>query len=247
MEIGPLPGRAQQRILREIRETLSGERASIVWPGVAFSVNTFLTERIEETITGFAAPLAINIYGNSLDALDRDAQQVAAAVSAVPGARDVQVQAPPGTPQLSIRLRHDRAAALGSPRSACCVHQRRLRRRVGQIYSEGRVLDLVVVLEPTTRNDIGRAGSLQLRRRRASDPPGAGRRHCAHQRALQDPACRRRRLQTVTANVEGRDAGIRARRACTHRRAGPCRPATTWCMRAGPRQQRGTRGSDRAR
>ncbi|MCW5621799.1 MAG: efflux RND transporter permease subunit, partial [Burkholderiales bacterium] len=210
VEIGALPGREQQRILREIRETLSGERASIVWPGVAFGVNTFLTERIEETITGFAAPLAINIYGNSLDALDRDAQQVAAAVSAVPGARDVQVQAPPGTPQLSIRLRHDRAAAFGlAPldvlRAISAAYEGE---RVGQIYSEGRVLDLVVVLESKTRNDIGRVGNLQLRAgdgrlirlaQVADISLTSGRYKILHAGG--------RRLQTVTANVEGRDAG----------------------------------------
>ena len=53
VEIGAVRGREQQRILREIRETLSGERGA-AWPGVTFGVNTFLTERIEETITGFA-------------------------------------------------------------------------------------------------------------------------------------------------------------------------------------------------
>jgi len=214
VEIGALPGKEQQRILREIRETLSGERAGITWPGVTFGVNTFLTERIEETITGFAAPLAVNIYGSSLDALDRDAQQVAAAISQVPGARDVQVQAPPGTPQLTIRLRHDRAAALGlAPldvlRMISAAYEGQ---RVAQIYNEGRVLDLVVVLEPKTRNDIGRVGNLQLR---ASDGRmirlsqvadislTGGRYKILHAGG--------RRLQTITANVEGRDVSDFAR------------------------------------
>lgn len=82
VEIGALPGREQQRVLREIRETLGGERGG-GFPGVTFAVNTFLTERIEETVTGFAAPLAVNLFGSSLDALDRDAQQVAAAIGQV--------------------------------------------------------------------------------------------------------------------------------------------------------------------
>jgi len=214
VEIGALPGKEQQRILREIRATLSGERAGIVWPGVTFGVNTFLTERIEETITGFAAPLAVNIYGNSLDALDRDAQQVASAISQVPGARDVQVQAPPGTPQLTIRLRHDRAAALGlAPldvlRTISAAYEGQ---RVAQIYNAGRVLDLVVVLEPKTRNDMGRVGNLQLRAldgrmirlsQVADIALTGGRYKILHAGG--------RRLQTVTANVEGRDVSDFAR------------------------------------
>ena len=80
---------------------------------MTFAVNTFLTERIEETITGYAAPFVVNIYGASLDSLDRDALAIATALASVPGARDVQIQAPPGTPQLSLRLHHERVAALG--------------------------------------------------------------------------------------------------------------------------------------
>ena len=55
---------------------LSGQRGG-GFAGVAFAVNTFLTERIEETIAGFPAPVVINLYGNNLDVLDRDAQAVA--------------------------------------------------------------------------------------------------------------------------------------------------------------------------
>jgi CzcA family heavy metal efflux pump len=207
VEIGPLPGREQQRILREIRETLSGERGA-VWPGVTFGVNTFLTERIEETITGFAAPLAVNIFGTSLDALDRDAHQVAAAISAVPGARDVTVQAPPGTPELTIRLRQERAAALGlAPLDVLqAVNAAYEGANVGQIYQGSRVLDLVVVLDPAVRNDVGRVGNLQMRAadgrlvrlaQVADIQLTGGRYKILHAGG--------RRLQTVTANVEGRD------------------------------------------
>jgi CzcA family heavy metal efflux pump len=207
VEIGPLPGREQQRILHEIRATLSGEQG-VAWPGVTFGVNTFLTERIEETITGFAAPLAVNIYGTSLEALDRDAQQVAAAISRVPGARDVTVQAPPGTPELTIRLRHDRVSALGlAPLDVLqAVSAAYQGANVGQIYQGSRVLELAVVLEPATRNDMGRVGELQLRAAdgrlvRLAEVADIhltnGRYKILHTGA--------RRLQTVTANVERRD------------------------------------------
>jgi CzcA family heavy metal efflux pump len=207
VEIGAVPGREQQRILREIRDTLSGARGA-AWPGVTFGVNTFLTERIEETITGFAAPLAVNIYGTSLDDLDRDAQQVAAAISRVPGARDVTVQAPPGTPELTIRVRQERAAALGlAPLDVLqAVSAAYEGARVAQVYQGGHMLDLVVVLEPSVRDDMGRVGALQLR---AADGRllrlsqvadihlSGGRYKILHAGG--------RRLQTVTANVERRD------------------------------------------
>lgn len=209
VEIGALPGREQQRILREIRETLSGERGAS-WPGVTFGVNTFLTERIEETITGFAAPLAVNLFGTSLDALDRDAQQVAAAIAQVRGAKDVQVQAPPGTPELTIRLRPERAAALGIAtldmlQAVSAAYEGQ---RVAQVYQAGRVVDLVVVLDPKTRNDMGRVGALRVRAADGrlvslSDVADialtGGRYKILHAGG--------RRAQAVTANVEGRDIG----------------------------------------
>jgi CzcA family heavy metal efflux pump len=207
VEIGPLAGAEQQRVLREIRETLSGERG-IQFPGVTFGVNTFLTERIEETITGFAAPLVINLYGTDLDMLDRDAQGVAAVVAGVRGARDVQLQAPPGTPELTIRLRHERLAALGLQPLAVmeAIQAAYGGVRVGQVFEGSRVVDLVAVLDPVVRNQVPKIGALRLRaadgrlvslRDVADVALTAGRYKILHAGG--------RRLQTVTANFEGRD------------------------------------------
>jgi len=207
VEIGAVRGREQVRILREIRATLAGQRGA-QFSGVTFAVNTFLTERIEETITGFAAPLVINIYGTDLDLLDRDAQAVASAVAGVPGARDVQLQAPPGTAELTIRLRHERMAALGiQPGVALEAIQTAFAgAQVGQVYEGSRVVDLVVVLDPQVRNQVPAAGDLRLR---AAD---------GHMLRLGDIAhvgltggrykilhASGRRLQTVSAGFEGRD------------------------------------------
>ncbi len=206
VETGALGGREQARILGEIRATLSGERGGFA--GVTFAVNTFLTERIEETIAGFAAPLVINLYGSNLDLLDRDAQAVAAAVSKVPGARDVQVQAPPGTPQLVVRLRGDRAAALGiAPLDALeAISAAYEGAQVAQVYQANHVIPLVVVLAPGTRDRIAEIGRLQLRAADGRLVPlrdiadiglEGGRYKILHSSG--------RRIQTVTANVAGRD------------------------------------------
>ena len=207
VEIGALSGKEQERILREIRETLSGERGG-GYPGVTFAVNTFLTERIEETIAGFAAPMVVSLYGSSLDLLDRDAQQVAAALSRVHGARDVQVQAPPGTPELTIRLRQERVTALAlSPLEVLdTIHAAYHGAHVSQVYQGNHITDLVVMLAPEVRNDIARVGGLQLRSRdgrpvrlaEVADIQLTGGRYKILHHGGQ-------RIQTVTANVVGRD------------------------------------------
>jgi CzcA family heavy metal efflux pump len=207
IEIGALPGGEQARILREIREKLSGEDGSS-FAGVAFAVNTFLTERIEETITGYAAPLVVSLYGSDLDALDRDALAVAAALAGVPGARDVQLQAPPGTPQVTVRLRHEAVAALGlTPLDVLQAMQAAYEgATVGHIFHGTQPVELVVVLPPERRNSVAGLSALVLRNPegrlvRLSDVADVevtgGRAKVLHSAG--------RRLQTVTANLEGRD------------------------------------------
>ena len=206
VEIGALPGREQTRILNEIRTALTGDGDG--FPGVSFAVNTFLTERIEETITGYAAGVAVNLFGPSLDALDRDAQAVARVLASVPGARDVQLQAPPGTPQLTVRLRPERLAAWGLTSAAALetIQSAYQGTTAGRIFRENQVVDAVVVLPPELRRSIMQVRDLTLR-----NPEGRmlrlgdvadveltnGRYKILHYGG--------KRLQTVTGNVAGRD------------------------------------------
>ena len=74
------------------------------FPGVNFALKPFLTERIEESLSGYTASVVVNIFGNDLDLLD-DAHEVARELGGVHGATEVQLQSPPGMPQLTIRLR----------------------------------------------------------------------------------------------------------------------------------------------
>ncbi|MEQ1879600.1 MAG: efflux RND transporter permease subunit [Burkholderiales bacterium] len=208
VEIGALDGEEQERVLREIRATLAGDRVGN-FPGVTFSVNTFLTERIGETITGFAADFVVNLHGESLDLLDQDAQRVARLMAQIPGARDVQLQAPPGTPQLSIRVNQERLAALGLRALDVmeAIHAAYSGVRVGQVYQGARMTDVVVVLAPEIRNRIGQLANLRfkaadgrmVRLGEVADIGLTGGRY----KILHSGG---RRIQTVTANVVGRDA-----------------------------------------
>ncbi len=224
VEIGSLPGREQRRILREMRAALTGvaqdddaddrDEAEMIasntsdFAGVTFAINTFLTERIEETIAGYAAPVVINLFGPDLDNLDRDAQGVAAVLARVPGAADVQVQAPLGLPQLSIRLRHDKLKAWGvTPGAAMDWIQTVFEGvAVGQIVTGGQPVSLVVTVDPRERADIQQAAALTLRtpdgklialKDIADISQTSGRYKVLHQDG--------KRLQTVTTNVLRRD------------------------------------------
>jgi len=214
IEIGTLSGQEQNRVLKEIRETLAGEAAGIDgaakpgFVGVNFAINTFLTERIEETISGYAASTVINIYGSDLDALDHDAQAISSVIAATKGAQDVLVQSPPGTPQAVIRLRPDKLALYGMQTLDVLDTIRAANEGVpiSQIYMGNHVIGLSVILQDEARDDIDDIGNIPL-----MNPEGKllllkdiafidqenGRSKILHASA--------KRIQTVTANVQGRD------------------------------------------
>ena len=201
VDLTPLSGAGQQRVLNDIRSALAP------FVGASFSVNTFLTERIHETISGYTAPLVVNVYGNDLDVLDRKAEEIAAATRNVPGAGTVQVQAPTGSPQLVIRLRDSVLSRLGiAPVDALStVETAYAGTLVGEVYEGNRVFDVAVVLAQRLRQSPTQVGELPLK-----TPDG----HMVQLRDVADIAQTdgrylvlhddAQRLQVVTAEVKGR-------------------------------------------
>jgi CzcA family heavy metal efflux pump len=228
------PEARQGRILREIDRRLDP------FVGASFRINTFLTERIHETVSTFGAPVVINIYGNNLDLLDRKAKEIAAVLRTVPGARGVQVQAPPGDPRIAIRLRKNDLARWGiDPVSAMDDIQTAYQgRTVSQIYEGNRVFDVSVVLDPVFRQDPTVVGSLLLRNgegmlvplsRVADIGESSGRFVILHKGA--------QRLQTVTSLVSGRSLTSFVAEAGRRIRAQIAFPPGTYMVFAGDIQE----------
>ncbi len=107
IRLKPASGAEQQQILDQLRQQLSS------FPGILFEANTFLIERIDETISGYSSPVVVNIYGNDLAIIDANAQQVAAIMRNIDGAEDVQLRSPPGTSLIQIHLNLDQLAFRG--------------------------------------------------------------------------------------------------------------------------------------
>src|SRR3989475_2023403 len=89
VDLKPLPGDVAEFVQSEIREAL------LKFPGAYFAIKPFLTERIEETVSGLTAEVAIKVFGDDLDALDQKAKEIAGVLAKVNGAADVQLESPP--------------------------------------------------------------------------------------------------------------------------------------------------------
>jgi CzcA family heavy metal efflux pump len=202
VDLKPLGAAASERALEKIRAILAQQ------PGANFGVNTFLTERVEETLSGFTAPVVVNIFGPDLDVLDAKAGEVAAALARVPGAADVLVQSPPGTPQLVVRLRRADLERWGltAVEALEAVRTAYQGETVGQVYDGSQVFAVAVILDPSLRRSVTAIGALPLRNPTGTYVPLArvadilatsGRYSVLHDGA--------RRVQAVTCNVIGRD------------------------------------------
>lgn len=202
VRLKPLSGADQARVSKQLREVLDA------FPGINFESNTFLLERVDETISGYTASVVVNIYGSDLDLLDDKARQTARLIESIPGAADVQLRSPPSTALLQVALNQQQMTFRGiSPAQVmAALHTAYEGRVVGKYIQGNRIHPLTVILPPEQR---GRAESLQQLPLKNADGQRVllgqvadirhteGRYNILHQGAL--------RAQTVTCDVEERD------------------------------------------
>ena len=203
VDLKALSGAEGEQAQLQIRQALAE------FPGVNFAVKTFLTERMEETLSGHTASVVVNIFGSDLDALDAAGKDIARLLNTIPGAADVQVQAPPGAPQLVIRLKPTALALWGFDATTVLDGIRTAYQgtTVGQVYEGNQVFKTAVILDPAGRDNITQVAGLPMKSLSGSHIPlgqltdiyqTSGRYVVLHEGA--------RRLQIVTCNAAGSDA-----------------------------------------
>jgi CzcA family heavy metal efflux pump len=202
VELKRMSGRDEQRTQEAIRAVISR------YPNLQAEVLTFLGDRLSESLSGETAPVAINVYGADLDELDRVAEQIAAVVRTVPGAKDVQLKAPSGAPFLRVDLRRERLDQYGFTAADVLdtVETAYEGATAAQVYDANKVIDVVVKLPPSERVDPEAIGGLLVRagsgvtvplRELATLSLAEGRTSIIHEGA--------RRRQVVTVNPETDD------------------------------------------
>jgi CzcA family heavy metal efflux pump len=197
-----LSGDEQQTVLDNLREILEE------YPGIRYEAYNFLSERIYETISGYTAPIVVNIYGNDLNVLDRKATEVAAVMKTINGASGVQVQSSSTTPLLQIALRLEKLKEHGLT-PVEIVNSIKFSFEgltVAKYQEDNRVFDVVVSLPENRRQTpddvrqlpIKTAGGLLLPLEEFADiRQQSGRYNILHQNG--------QRLQSITSQVVNRD------------------------------------------
>lgn len=159
IELKPdVPGEVQEKLMDGIGDVLKDV------PGISYEVLTFLGDRISESISGEAAPIVVNVFGEDLDIIDAKAAEVVKVLSRIKGSKGVQIKSPPGAPRLAVRLRPERLSQFGfRPVDVLEAVQAAYQgTTVAQVHRGGQVADVAVILDDAERREPEHIAQLML-------------------------------------------------------------------------------------
>ena len=180
------------------------------YPGLYHDVLTYFNERVNEVLAGSTEPIVIRIFGEDLEELRKEAQDVKHLLADIPGIAEEHVSFQEDVPQIEVRVRLAAAQRFGLKpgdvrRAAATLMNGE---EVGDIFRNGKAYDVDVWSTPESRDSITDVLRLPL------DTPGGG--HVALGRVADvqirpTPNAIERegdsRRIDVEASVEGRDLG----------------------------------------
>jgi cobalt-zinc-cadmium resistance protein CzcA len=185
------------------------ERLSEI-PGVNYNFTQPIAMRVDELISGVKSDVAVKLFGEDLDVLSRSANQIAAAIQKVPGAREVNVEQLEGQTYLNIKIDRLALARYGSSVDHVqeVIEAAIGGRSVGELIEGQRRFDILVKLPEEHRGSMEAISNLLI------DTPQGGMvplSQVADIRMEEGPSQVSRedtqRRIVVEANVEGRDIG----------------------------------------
>jgi len=134
------------------------------YPGLQTEVMTFLGDRIGESLSGETAQVAVKLYGNDLDALDRTAARVAEVLRSVKGVVDLQFKTQAGTPAIAVEVSPAAVAAAGLKVQDVLdtLETAYAGLVVGQTFKGVRTVDAVVILPQELRQQLSAVGQLTI-------------------------------------------------------------------------------------
>jgi CzcA family heavy metal efflux pump len=161
LEVSLLPGHRHDAVKRRIDAVLAD------LPGLNTEIGAPISHQLSHVLSGTQAAIAINIFGDDLATLRRIAEDIEAALAAVPGARDVLANREATIESLPIRYRPLDLSRWGlTPAAAAAQVEAAFYGSTVQRINEGvRLYDLVVRLHPDQRQSYADVRQLLLRGR----------------------------------------------------------------------------------
>lgn len=137
----------------ELIERLEQELALL--PGNGYEFTQPIEMRFNELISGVRSDVAVKIYGDDFDVMQKTAEQISAVLQKIPGAADVKSSQTEGLPILDIKINREAASRLGLNVSdgldvlAIAAGGG----KAGQVFEGDRRFDIVVMLPDSVREN----------------------------------------------------------------------------------------------
>jgi len=145
----PDPDKSREQLIEDI------QKAAASVPGSNYEMSQPIQLRFNELISGVRSDVAVKVFGDDMDVLNKTADDIAAILQDVPGASEVKVEQTTGLPLLSVNVDRDRAARFGlnigdvQDTVAAAIGGR----EAGTFFEGDRRFDIVVRLSDTLRAD----------------------------------------------------------------------------------------------
>lgn len=152
--------RSREEVLADIREAASPAEI----PGIVTAVEQPLAHLISAMLSGVQSQVAIKIFGDDLDVLRNQAENIRVAITSVPGVTDLMVEPQTQIPQIRIQLDRDQLARYGLAPDAVnqFIETAMNGRVVKKILLGQRTFDLFVRLNEDYRDDLDAVRRLSI-------------------------------------------------------------------------------------
>jgi len=196
-----------------LRDGASAEDEGVAIDRVRTTLRAFPTvnaELVHPSVLSMKPPVAVEVYADDLDLLDRASAIVLDTVRETEGIRDEATTAEPGSPEVRVFPDRERAAALGvSAEQVSAALQTQIRGRlVGQFREKEEFLDIRLRARESARD---RASGVENLRVRIPDGPAIPISAVAHVDVGRGPAAIYRsggaRVAEITAKADAADLG----------------------------------------
>ncbi len=203
--------------------------------------------RFNELISGVRSDVAVKVFGDDMDTMNKSAEKISQVLAKIDGATDVKVEQTTGLPMLNIQIDRDKIARLGvNVNDVQGVISHAIGgQAVSTLFQGDRRFDIVVRLPDHLRNDVDTIKRLPIRLPKdGNSPDKAGYLRLSDVAAVtmgtspnQISREEGKRRVVVTANVRGRDIGSFVSEAQSSMRKEVSLPTGYWMTWGGTFEQ----------
>ncbi|MCQ8895703.1 CusA/CzcA family heavy metal efflux RND transporter [Limnobacter humi] len=146
----PEPRKSRDELLAAVQEVVGKI------PGNNYEFSQPIQLRFNELISGVRSDVAVKIFGDDMDVLNKTAEEVSSRLQKIPGASEVKVEQTTGLPMLTVNIDRQKSSRYGlnvadiQDAVATAIGGR----EAGTLFEGDRRFDILVRLPESLRNDL---------------------------------------------------------------------------------------------